>query len=796
MKKAGLLILIQLLLLRLTVTSQLSTNSNVSPSSLVQNVLMGGGVTATNISYSGNSNAIGSFDGSSCNVGFGSGVIITTGTVKNQTDFFGNQQGPFGPNDVDNAGYNNLHGGDPLLQSIVNNASTFNAAVLEFDFVAQGSDVSFRYVFGSEEYPDFVNQGYNDVFGFFISGPNPGGGNYSNTNIARLPGNNAVVSIDNVNNNSNSAYFVDNGDGFTSPQNSSAYYIQYDGFTVPLTAHADLVCGATYHLKIAIADVGDADYDSGVFLEAQSFVSHNPIEITPQTNNSVSGLPANQIYEGCGNVSIVLTRSDSLSYSQTFSISYSGSANSSTDFTSLPNSVTFAPGQTTQSFTVEGVYDSIPEGTETLIVTIQYYDPCGNLLQDQIPVSVIDEPQLNLIMPPDTALVCPNSSIDIQPIVSGGVAPYTYIWNNGSTASNIDVSPTTPTNYYLTVRDACQHQSKIGATFINIVPYQPPVVNLGNDITIQCPNQEVFLSSTVTNGYGTISYLWDDGDVTDTTTVQDLYTSDYWLQVTDICGTQASDTVKVTVLGTVLQTSTFGGGIYCKGDSVEIGVIATEGTGVYSYLWSSSDTTSTVDVSASNTNYYVEVQDACGTYSVYDTVVVQTQAPTAEFQTVNEYVVINTNQYFTNLSTNAVSYYWDFGNGETSTDFSPSTRYNDETNFDVMLIAIDQNNCVDTTIHTIIVRPHLIYFVPNAFTPNGDGENDVFQGKGVGVKVSLFQIFDRWGELIFSSTNPNAFWDGTYKDKPAQNDVYVYKIQLTGYDNAFFEKTGHVTLVR
>lgn len=795
MKKAGLLIWIQLLLLRLTVISQLSTNSNVSPTTLVQNVLLGGGVVASNISYSGNSNAIGSFNGSSCNIGLGAGVIITTGTVKNQTSLLGKQQGPFGPNNLPDAGYDNLHGGNSLLESIVN-ADTYNAAVLEFDFTATGTEVSFRYVFGSEEYPEYVNQGYNDVFGFFISGPNPLGGNYNNTNIARVPGSNSVVSIDNVNSSTNSAYYVNNGDGNTSPQNSSAYYVQYDGFTVPLTAHANLVCGATYHIKIAIADVGDPIFDSGVFLEEQSFVSHDAVEVTTQTNNVAANLADNQIYEGCGDVNVILTRSDSLAYSQTFSVSYSGSANSSTDFSSLPGSVTFSPGQTSQSFLVEGIYDSIQEGTESLLIMIQYYDACGNLIQDQVTLYLLDEPPLNLIMPPDTALACPNSSIDIQPVVSGGVAPYSYSWNNGSTSSSIDVSPVSSTTYSLTVRDACSYQMKTGSTFVDVLPYQPPVVDLGSDIAIQCPNQEVLLGASVNNGYGAISYLWENGGTTDTTTVQSLYTNNYWIQVTDACGSQALDTVKVTILGSVLQTETFGGGVYCKSDSIEIGVEATGGTGDYSYLWSNLDTTSIVNVLASDQNYYVEVQDACGTYSVYDTVVVRTESPTAEFETANEDVVVNTNQYFTNLSTDAVSYYWDFGNGVTSTETNPYTTFTEETNFDVMLVAIDENNCVDTTIHTIIVRPHLIYFVPNAFTPNGDGYNDVFKGKGVGVKVSLFQIFDRWGELIFSSTNPNAYWDGTYNGKPAQNDVYIYKIQLTGYDNSYFEKTGHVTLVR
>ena len=98
--------------------------------------------------------------------------------------------------------------------------------------------INFNYVFGSEEYPEFVNAGFNDAFGFFLSGPNPTGGMYVDQNLAIVPGTaNTPVSIFNVNNVSNSAYYVDNGDGFTAPQNSDPTVIQFDGFTTPLTTN-------------------------------------------------------------------------------------------------------------------------------------------------------------------------------------------------------------------------------------------------------------------------------------------------------------------------------------------------------------------------------------------------------------------------------------------------------------------------------------------------------------------------------------------------------------------------------
>ena len=112
-----------------------------------------------------------------------------------------------------------------------------------------------------------------------MSGPNPAGGNFVNKNIALIPGTNQAVTIDNLNENSFSQYYVNNGDGTTAPQNTSNQVVQYDGFTQVLTAGTDVVCGETYHIKIAIADGGDGGYDSGVFLEGQSF-SSNTLELS------------------------------------------------------------------------------------------------------------------------------------------------------------------------------------------------------------------------------------------------------------------------------------------------------------------------------------------------------------------------------------------------------------------------------------------------------------------------------------------------------------------------------------
>lgn len=244
--------------------AQLITNNSLNPQGLVQNILLGNGVTVSNVTYNGSPVAIAQFTAANTTLGINSGIVMTTGTT------LPNGDGPHGPNDASGAGVDNNMGGFNLLSQAIQGTQTYNAAILEFDFIPYADTIRFKYVFGSDEYPEFAppnNTTYNDVFGFFISGP----GITGFQNIAKLP-NGAVVSINNVNTITNAFYFVNNGDGNTAPYNQSPQYIQYDGFTKVLEAVSQVQCGQTYHLILAIADVGDGQWDSGIFWKRIAFL--------------------------------------------------------------------------------------------------------------------------------------------------------------------------------------------------------------------------------------------------------------------------------------------------------------------------------------------------------------------------------------------------------------------------------------------------------------------------------------------------------------------------------------------
>lgn len=169
--------------------AQLTTSSANTVNFLIQNVLVGSpSVYVSNISYTGAPTARGTFNCvGACNVGIASGVLLTTGNVN----------AAIGPNNATGAGQGNITPGDPdLLTLAPNSTGATDAAVLKFDFMVPNDSIKFRYVWGSEEYHDYVTTNCNDVFGFFVSGPRITG----KKNIALIPGTTTPISINNVNN--------------------------------------------------------------------------------------------------------------------------------------------------------------------------------------------------------------------------------------------------------------------------------------------------------------------------------------------------------------------------------------------------------------------------------------------------------------------------------------------------------------------------------------------------------------------------------------------------------------------
>ena len=435
----------------LTSYSQISVDLNSpydSPVYLIDNVLLGGGVTASNHNYQGDSVQIAFFDATNTSLGINTGIVMATGEVSVLDPSF-TSTFPILPNTVTDPDLLNVANSvPPLLPSPHTNSFTVSSindvAVLEFDFIPTSDSLSFNYVFGSEEYFAFENSQYNDVFGFFLSGPGISGPYSSpsyhpngSINLAIVPGSNPPlpITISSVNSVTpiNSQFFVDNQGGL----DTIAYA---DGYTTVLTANATVQCGETYHIRLAIADGSDSGLSSFVWLQAGSF-SSPVLEVVDDL-----GLDSTVLEIPC-NSNVTLTANGGVGATYEW---YDQSGN----IFSTNNVVTVGNG----TYWVTATSFGCPVISDTLTVISQ-----------SAPVVELGN---------DITIDC-NSTVLLDPNISGGSGVYNYLWNNNSTSSTLN---TGGGFYSVIVTD--DQTGCYGEDSINITEDQPPntVISGGGSI--------------------------------------------------------------------------------------------------------------------------------------------------------------------------------------------------------------------------------------------------------------------------------------------------------------------------
>jgi gliding motility-associated-like protein len=581
--------------------SQLTINNAVNSADGVQNILLGPGVTANNITFQGTDDQIGSFTCAGCGLNLGNGIIIGTGNVNIAA----------GPNTLENASEGPP---DPVIPDLIGDADLFelsnmdlnNTAVLEFDFVPTGDSLFFNYVFGSEEYPEWVGS-INDAFGFFLSGPGISGPYTNNAaSIALIPGSTTPITINNVNSTSNSDYFIDNDFG---PLN-----VQADGFTTVLTAIAEVVCGETYHIKIAIGDATDALFDSWVFLEAGSFQSNQlAANYTAPSYATASG----GMFEGCSPGSLTFTRSGSLITEQTYEIVITGSAANGVDYETIPSQIVFPINENEVTIPITPIQDAILEGTENFNIMI-IDNSCGNGNNTNLDLSISDLPALNVVMD-DVTINCGQQAL-MTPSVSGGLGNYVVTWETGEVNPTFSEYPDAPTSYQFTVTDTCGVEAVNGVANVLFAVNDPIVVNIGPDMSVTCLDQ-VDLDATVTGGFGTYTYAWSANGIQVSTNTTITFTEsadqNIVLTVTDACEDTGSDAMDVIYPPTPITVSV-GTDITatCLDDNL-IQPIVTGGVGTYSYSWTSGavsyGSNDEVQIQVNeNTTISLNIEDQCG----------------------------------------------------------------------------------------------------------------------------------------------------------------------------------------
>lgn len=845
-----------------------------------------------NATFSGNPFSIASINTSNTDLKFDSCILLSSGIAR---DVF---------RDAKYLGYSELNetgSPDSDLNLLLRGSGLTKAAtILEFDFTPQTKSISFNYIFASEEYPKHIDGPYNDIFGFLLTGPDPNGGEYTKKNIAIIPGTTSAVSIKNINHKKNSHLYINNVGG----QN-----ISYNGYTTPFIATADVVPCQEYHIKLAIADVGDTKFDSGVFLESGSFKDGFPVEAVnniPELDN----VGVNYTKESCDNF-FIFQRLDTLDLRGELSINVTVEAISSDlilgEDISLTRDtlVTIPAGVISDTLVYTAFMDNLDEDVESFRFLLPINGcPCEPI-NDTVIIYIEDIVPLNASISKDTLISSGNQvnfSVDVNPDLKD---PVEYYWNElDSITSSIIDTPAVGLNIY-TVDvgvPGCQNaQLTVNAIVIaseDIPIVYPEFVCLYEDVTIAY-NEELY-----TEHY---KYKWriDDIDSVNTDTVKamwtvpgdkicsfeveridggyDVFDSVFTIHVYDpliaklsvdtfACfgdpivinidtlggGMGAPYTITVDELGDVtdadfpysMKAETLGYNTFhvnikdgCTtpeiNDLLKVNVIVlpiadfatdkVEGCQPYwvkhtpvtieenhLYMWDFGDRKSSRDTIAYHfyedygtfkANLSLKKLDQYGCIGRDTVEILVHPKPVVNFTiSPNHISILNTEVYFENHSQFDNLNYWFYGDQDSTLMRSFSHTYDPiPGNHYVKLVAVSDHNCIDSLTKVLKIEDVNSLYVPNAFTPNGDGDNDEFYILGNGISEEDFQfiIYDRWGEIIFKTETFDADkgksegWDGKVRGKQiSASGVYTWVVIYKDTYRKYYKKIGAVTLIR
>lgn len=505
----------------------LEVNGGIPAEELVKDVLIGGNCfDISGVTFSGQGGQIGTFSNGTTNIGFPTGVVMATGDVGVCP----------GPNDQDNAsaGYGS-NTADPDLSQMANGGTIWDMANIEFDFTPTDPVVLFEFVFASEEYCEYVNTQFNDVFGFFISGPGIAGPFGGAANIAVIPSTTTYVTINNINHVTNSGLYrhntpaglnncEDGGIAGNLPPvppagGQATNELQFDGFTAKMVAVANVQPCGTYHIKLKVADVGDGIFDSAVFLKSGSFDAGGNASVDWVVNGDPD---LDVVYEGCGVVKLVFERvGTNLAGSLPIQFTIGGTATPGSDYVPIPPVVVIPSGQKKLELTVVINVDNVLEGDETIVITLKNKCSCAN---PDVTLTIKDLIQVKAKA--DTTEICGPGVGTINVTGVDGAPPYKYVWSNGSTEESISPYVAVSTDFKVTVTDECGLKSVgTGRIIVNPLPKAqlvPPAPQL-------CPGQSSFININFT-GEGPFTVVYSiNGDVQPT--LEDITVNPYKLEV-------------------------------------------------------------------------------------------------------------------------------------------------------------------------------------------------------------------------------------------------------------------------
>lgn len=527
--------------------------------------ISGPGVQIANPVISCHGDGYGQFAYTGSLLGIQEGVLLTSGRITNAV----------GPNNVENRTFEQNFPGNAILNTVTGR-TTYDACRFEFDIIPGGDSLSFNFVMGSEEYNEWVGSQYNDVFGFFISGPGIAGdpGIGSDHNIALVPNTAQAVTINNVNNGSNQAHYHDNAGG---------QQIQYDGFTVGLKAVAAVEPCQTYHLKLIVADASDRKFDTGVFIER---IGSNAVTMSSLTTNGL-----NNAIEGCNAGIIRFTRQTVTADPLDVPFFLMGSAINGTDYPLIGDPdpmvaklAVIPANQGSVDVTIDAIADATIEPTENVRVYLGtsvcpgvYIDSLDLFIQDSLYATV---------SPPVT--ICNGGNTTLS---SAGGLNYSWAPNTGLNAPNTAnpiAAPTTTTTYNVTVS---------AGTCSEVLPTTVTVSNMALSAVVTRPlcqgGGNGAINLTVSNGMAPYTFAWSGpgGFSATSEDLANIAAGTYTVTVTDEASCTRVQSFNVIgpsalAIATTPSVFPFGQNIACAGASTgSIGLTISGGTGPYTVSW-------------------------------------------------------------------------------------------------------------------------------------------------------------------------------------------------------------------
>ncbi len=430
-------------------------------------------------------------------------------------------------------------------------------------------------------------------------------------------------------------------------------------------------------------------------------------------------------------------------------------------------------GQTTQTAT------GLCAATYSILVT----DAAGSTAINTV---TITQPAAITASLTATAVLCNggnNGSATV--LAAGGTPSYIYLWNP-SAQTSATATGLSSGNYTTTITDAN------GCTQTNTVTVsQPTALTASTTATAaSCSASDGTATANPSGGTPSYTYNWSTAPVQTTTTATGLSAGTYTVIVTDASGCTQTQTVTITSVNT-LSVSTSSTQAGCALSNGTATATPNGGTAPYTYLWLTNPVQTTPTISNIPAgNYTCIITDANG--CTQTTIAVVTTTSVTAYAGANATITAGNSTVLT--ATGGGTYSWNTGATSNSITVSPTitTEY---------CVYVTDNNCIDSACITIYVEiPCTDLYIPNAFSPNNDGKNDILYVRGNCIKEMRLIIYNRWGEKVFEYSGPEMNsgqgWDGMYNGKKANTGVFVYTLEATLRDNTPFTKKGNISLIR